>query len=94
MSSSLLSPDRVTALMADLPGWTLDGAALRREFVFAGFPEAVAFVQRLVPPSEAADHHPDLEIHYRRVVVRYTTHSAGGLTLKDFAGARAADEAA
>ena len=90
----LLPPDRVTVLLADLPGWALDGNAIRREFVFAGFPEAVAFVQRLVAPSEAADHHPDVEIHYRRVVVRYTTHSAGGLTVKDFAGARVADEAA
>ena len=90
----LLSPDRVSALLADLPGWTLDGAALRREFVFAGFPEAVAFVQRLVAPSEAADHHPDLEIHYRRVIVRFTTHSAGGLTELDVAVARVADQVA
>ena len=90
----LLAPDRVTALLAERPGWALDGTAIRREFVFAGFPEAVAFVQRLVAPAEAADHHPDLEIHYRRVVVRYSTHSAGGLTAKDFEGARVADEAA
>ena len=51
-------------------------------------------VGRLVEPSEAADHHPDLTIHYRRVSVSFTTHSAGGLTEKDFAGARAAEEAA
>ena len=90
----LLPPDHVTARLAELPEWSLDGNAIRREFVFAGFPEAVAFVQRLVAPAEAADHHPDLEIHYRRVIVRYTTHSAGGLTAKDFAGARVAEEMA
>jgi 4a-hydroxytetrahydrobiopterin dehydratase len=90
----LLSPDRVTALLAERPGWSVDGTAIRREFTFTGFPEAVAFVQRLVAPAEAADHHPDLEIHYRRVIVRYTTHSAGGLTPKDFEGARTADEVA
>jgi 4a-hydroxytetrahydrobiopterin dehydratase len=90
----LLTPDRVTMLLAERPGWALDGTAIRREFVFAGFPEAVAFVQRLVAPAEAADHHPDLEIHYRRVIVRYSTHSAGGLTAKDFEGARVADEVA
>lgn len=94
MPDALLSDDRVTELLATLPGWTRDGAAIRREFTFAGFPEAVAFVQRLVAPAEAADHHPDLEIHWRRVVVRYTTHSAGGLTLRDVAGAREADTAA
>lgn len=89
-----LDDARVTALLETRPGWTREGAAIRREFTFAGFPEAVAFVQRLVAPAEAADHHPDLEIHDRRVVVRYTTHSAGGLTPLDFEGARAADEAA
>ena len=90
----VLSADRVTSLLAERPGWALDGTAIRREFVFAGFPEAVAFVQRLVAPAEAADHHPDLEIHYRRVIVRYSTHSAGGITTKDFEGARVADEVA
>ena len=48
-------------------------------------------MSRLVAPCEAADHHPDLTIHYRRVLVTFTTHSAGGITEKDFAGARAAD---
>ena len=47
---------------------------------------------RLVPGAEAADHHPDLTINYRRVTVVYTTHSAGGLTEKDLAGARMAEE--
>jgi 4a-hydroxytetrahydrobiopterin dehydratase len=47
-----------------------------------------------VPGAEAVDHHPDLAINYRRVTVSYTTHSAGGLTEKDVAGARVADEQA
>ena len=50
--------------------------------------------QRLVPGCEAADHHPDVTINYRRVTLSYTTHSEGGLTVKDVAGARAADFAA
>jgi 4a-hydroxytetrahydrobiopterin dehydratase len=65
-----------------------------KEFTFPGFPDAVAFVSRLVAPAQAADHHPDLEIHFRTVTVAYTTHSAGGLTALDFAGAEAADLAA
>ncbi len=91
---SLLSDAEIDARLADLPGWQRAGSAIAREFTFAGFPEAVAFVSRLVEPSEAADHHPDLTIHYRRVLVSFTTHSDGGLTAKDFAGAHAADEAA
>jgi 4a-hydroxytetrahydrobiopterin dehydratase len=90
----LLHDAEVTARLAELPGWRRSGSAIVKEFTFAGFPEAVAFVTRLVAPSEAADHHPDLEIHYRRVLVTFTTHSAGGITAKDLAGAQAADAVA
>jgi 4a-hydroxytetrahydrobiopterin dehydratase len=78
-------------LMAGLAGWTLEDRAIRRQFVCSGFPAAVAFVQRLVPGAEAADHHPDISINYKRVTLTFTTHSEGGLTPKDFAGATMAD---
>ena len=94
MGARLLPDADITARLAELPGWTRAGNAIVKEFTFAGFPAAVAFVDRLVAPSEAADHHPDLAIHDRRVSVTFSTHSEGGLTEKDFAGARAADEAA
>ena len=77
-----------------LQGWTLEGDAIRKQFVFGDFPEAVAFVQRLVPGAEAADHHPDVLINYKRVTLTYTTHSEGGLTDKDFAGAQMAEQVA
>jgi 4a-hydroxytetrahydrobiopterin dehydratase len=75
-------------------GWTLDGDAIRKQFTFANFPEAIAFVNRLAPEAEAADHHPDILINYKRVTLTYSTHSEGGLTVKDFAGAAAADRLA
>jgi 4a-hydroxytetrahydrobiopterin dehydratase len=77
--------------MKALNGWTLAGDAIKKQFTFKGFPEAVAFVNRLVPEAEAADHHPDILINYRRVTLMYSTHSEGGLTDKDFAGAAMAD---
>jgi 4a-hydroxytetrahydrobiopterin dehydratase len=77
-----------------LKGWTLEGEAIKKQFTFAGFPEAVAFVTRLVPEAEAADHHPDVLINYKRVTLTYSTHDQGGLTDKDFAGASAADRLA
>jgi 4a-hydroxytetrahydrobiopterin dehydratase len=77
-----------------LNGWTLDGQSIRKQFTFAGFPEAVGFVNRLVPEAEAADHHPDILINYKRVTLTYSTHSEGGLTEKDFAGAAMADRIA
>ncbi len=74
-----------------LNGWTLDGAAIRRQFTLASFPDAIAFVTRLAFEAEAADHHPDILINYKRVTLTYSTHSEGGLTQKDFDGARNAD---
>jgi 4a-hydroxytetrahydrobiopterin dehydratase len=77
-----------------LPGWALDGAAIRRKFTFDDFAAAVAFVVRLGFEADAADHHPDILINYKRVTLTYTTHSEGGLTDKDFAGAARATELA
>src|SRR5690349_2734092 len=71
-----------------LPGWVLEGDEVNRQFTFAGFPEAVAFIVSLGFSAEAADHHPDLVVNYKRVTVTYSTHSEGGLTEKDFAGAK------
>jgi 4a-hydroxytetrahydrobiopterin dehydratase len=74
-----------------LDGWTLVGDAIRKEYTFTNFPEAVAFVNRLVPGAESADHHPEISISYKRVTLMYSTHSEGGLTIKDFVGAATAD---
>lgn len=87
---AVLPPAEVQRELMELDGWTFDGRAIHRRFTFDGFPEAVAFVQRLVAGAESADHHPDLEIHYRHVDVTYTTHTAGGVTLLDISGAREA----
>jgi len=77
-------------LVETLPGWELEGETLRRQFTFPGFADALAFVVRLGFEAEAADHHPDMRIEYKRVTLEYTTHSAGGLTNRDFEGARGA----
>ncbi len=74
-----------------LDGWTLEDDAVRKQYTFANFPDAIAFVNRLAPKAEAADHHPDILINYKRVTLTYSTHSEGGLTDKDFAGAAMAD---
>ncbi|HEY3382954.1 MAG TPA: 4a-hydroxytetrahydrobiopterin dehydratase [Vicinamibacterales bacterium] len=88
---SRLAPDEIDRRLKELPGWRREGDAIVRQFTFAGFPEAVAFVDRLVPAAEAADHHPDITINYKRVTLSYSTHSVGGITDKDFAGATKAD---
>ena len=77
-----------------LDGWTLEGDAICKQFTFKDFLEAIAFVNRLAPLADAADHHPDILINYKRVTLTYSTHSEGGLTTKDFEGAAAADRCA
>jgi 4a-hydroxytetrahydrobiopterin dehydratase len=89
-----LSRDEIERRLKTVQGWTLAGDALTKQFTFKGFPDAVAFVDRLVPEAEAADHHPDILINYKRVTLTWSTHSEGGLTEKDFAGAQMADRVA
>ncbi len=88
---AVLSEREIAEQLQSLDGWTAEGGALQKTFVFAGFPEAVAFIGRLVPEAESVDHHPDIAVNYRRVTLRWTTHSEGGITLKDVDGARMAD---
>ena len=90
----LLSRNEIERRLEDIPGWRLQNDAIVKQFAFAGFPEAVAFVTRLVPGAEGADHHPDITINYRRVTLAYSTHSEGGVTEKDFAGAKLAEASA
>ena len=91
---AILSEQQVEAQLKTLPDWTLEGRAIRKQYTFDDFPAAVAFVNRLVPEAEAADHHPDIVINYRRVTLIYSTHSEGGLTQKDFDGAAMAERKA
>ena len=88
---ALLSTTQINEALKTLDGWTLDGNAIRKQFTFKGFPEAVSFVNRLVPDAERADHHPDITINYRRVTLSWSTHDEGGLTAKDIEGARMSD---
>ena len=73
--------------LATLSGWAVEHHAITREFTLRSFPDAIAFVTRLAFDAEAAGHHPDLDVRYTRVRVAWSTHSAGGITAKDFDGA-------
>lgn len=72
--------------------WTKTGDALERELEFPSFPEAIAFVDRLAELAESENHHPDVDIRFRRVTVRWSTHSEGGVTERDRAMAARTDE--
>jgi pterin-4a-carbinolamine dehydratase len=70
-------------LMSVPEGWSEVDDALEREFRFDDFAQAMAFVNRIAEIAEREDHHPDVEIHYDRVKLRWSTHSAGGITERD-----------
>ena len=91
-----LDTDQVRERLAALPGWRLgdDGLAITRQFKFADFQQAFAFMTHVALAAERADHHPEWSNVYNRVDMRLTTHDAGGLTERDFALAAVADAAA
>ena len=66
-----------------LTGWNEVDDKLEREFEFGSFRDAIAFVNRVAELAESENHHPDIEVHYDKVVLRWWTHTAGGVTDRD-----------
>jgi 4a-hydroxytetrahydrobiopterin dehydratase len=79
-----LGDSEIEARLAEHPGWEREGAAIRKSFKRGDFVGSVSFVQSLVEPAEAMNHHPDLEISWDTVTVSLSTHSDGGVTDADF----------
>ena len=84
----------ITRGLDELKGWRLEGGTIIKQYAFESFPAAIGFVNRVADLAEAADHHPDITINYRKVTMALSTHSAGGLTAKDFKLAGEMDDAA
>ena len=74
--------------------WQEVDGALERTYELESFVEALAFVNRVAALAEAENHHPDIAISYRKVTLRWTTHSAGGISERDHELARLSDELA
>jgi 4a-hydroxytetrahydrobiopterin dehydratase len=82
--AQLLSDTDIQQQLSTVPGWTLVGKEIQCQRTFKDFVEAIAFVNRLVEPAEAAGHHPDIAVSYNKVTIALTSHDAGGLTASDF----------
>jgi 4a-hydroxytetrahydrobiopterin dehydratase len=67
-----------------LAGWARAGDAIRKTFTFSKFADGIRFVDRVAAAADAMDHHPDIDIRYTAITLTLSTHSAGGLTAKDF----------
>ncbi len=87
----LLNDEQVTSALEG-SAWTREGEALVREWRFADFAAAIAFVERVAECAEAANHHPDILVHgWNKVRLTLSTHSEGGITAADLALAQRLD---
>jgi 4a-hydroxytetrahydrobiopterin dehydratase len=82
--ADLLADEEISERLDRLDGWTRDGDAITKSFDRGDFVGSVRFVDQVVEPAEAMNHHPDLSISWSEVKVTITNHAAGGLTEADF----------
>ena len=80
---ALLNDDDIGERLEKVPEWRRDGDSIKREFKFDDFLQAIAFVNKVAELAQSENHHPDIEIHYNRVILRWWTHTAGGVTDRD-----------
>ena len=79
-----LSSDELAARLKDPPGWEIAAGMLTKTFTVRSFAHGVLFIAAMGQLAEAANHHPDVNLHgYSHVTVSLVTHSEGGVTDKD-----------
>ncbi|GAA4416597.1 4a-hydroxytetrahydrobiopterin dehydratase [Actinokineospora soli] len=81
--AELLSDTEIGKALGVLPEWRLLERALVREVEMASFPQAIQVVNRVAEIAENDNHHPDIDIRWRTLVFRCSTHSVGGITAQD-----------
>lgn len=91
ISTGALADAEVAAQLQAFPDWHVDGGAIVRAYRFGDYYRTIAFVNALAFVAHAEDHHPQLLVAYNRCEVRFSTHSAGGITENDFICAARAD---
>jgi len=86
-----MSEEAIRNHLAQMSGWREVDGAIEKRFAFEGWLETVAFVDALAWMCHVEDHHPDLRVSFDQCVVRFSTHSAGGISANDFICAAKAD---
>lgn len=90
--AELLSDIAIQRELGSLAGWSRRGDVLTRTYQFRNFTQAMEFVNRVAGLAESANHHPDIDIRYSKVILALSTHDAGGITTNDVALARSIDQ--
>jgi 4a-hydroxytetrahydrobiopterin dehydratase len=88
---AVLTDEQIDAALPDLNGWQRAEGGLRRSVKFPTFLAGIDAVRRVAEHAESQDHHPDIDIRWRKVTFVLVTHSEGGITNKDIAMARDID---
>jgi 4a-hydroxytetrahydrobiopterin dehydratase len=91
---STYSESEIAERLRGLDGWSYENGVIHRVYKTTGFPQTLMLVNAIGYVAEAADHHPDMLVTWGSVAVSLSTHSAGGITEKDFALARKIQELA
>lgn len=86
--------EQIAEKLGELPGWYYEGGWIRRQYKTDGWPTTLMLVNAIGYIAEAAYHHPDLSVSWAKVWVKLQTHSAGGITDKDFALAQRIEDVA
>ena len=79
-----MESEEITSAMESLSGWSVEGSQIVKTFSFEDFKKSLDFVNKVGELAEKHEHHPDILINYNKVRLSLTTHSAKGLTEKDF----------
>ncbi len=83
MISKLSDLEIANSLESDIPGWSLNGKKVRRQWYFKNFVEAFSFMTKVALLSEAMNHHPEFKNVYNEVIIELITHDIGGISEKD-----------
>src|SRR4051794_781997 len=92
MPSIVLSDQEVDSALNDIPGWKRVGKAIQRSYEFPDFAKAMEFVNKVAEKAEQADHHPDMDIRYNKVLLALMSHDSGGVTSRDVKMAKRINE--
>jgi 4a-hydroxytetrahydrobiopterin dehydratase len=79
-----MSDAQINANLQQMTGWSVAGNAIEKTLRFKNFHETMAFVNALAWICHTEDHHPEVVLSYNRCVVRFNTHSVGGISTNDF----------
>jgi 4a-hydroxytetrahydrobiopterin dehydratase len=87
----ILDKSEILRHLNELRDWKLEENAIVKSWQFRDFTEAMVFINKVAELAEEQDHHPELQNVYNKVVLKFSTHDAGGLTIRDFRIARDID---